>query len=1488
MTSLELILYDKVKHININNLKNVTVMKKREKSRLLTIVLAAVSIFAFSNLQGQTLSFSSSRDTIYQNESITFMNQSTGFSQFDQFGWKIDSCKFISLAPKVSSMYFTNPIDSLNGYVTNAYSNRITITLTAYDSIGNQLGTSGFSKTIVVLPAPMTMPWPVDSCHQPIDTCTELICNGSFNWLSDTITNSGEVHKAQPWNQTSSADLFSYYGTPSWLVGVPTNYFGVQADHSNQNGLGNYAGIISYWTASIYWREYITQELQSTLIVNQRYELNLFLNLGDTSGLATNGVQVLFTDTSIANQLNAYIISPTTNNMLDLLGNTTMQDTANWVNFNMVYTPNQPGQRFISIGNFKPDSLLIIDTICPTCINGIGQWAYYFVDDISLSPIPPTMNISSNMAANTICLAGDTIVLYANAIGDSTLLWSTGSTADSIMVAPLTDTFYTVTATDYTRCHSFTDTVWVYVSQSTAKPNVWLNDAYGCGDLDTVQLHVQGTGSISYLWSTGDTTALISVVSNGQTQNYSVTVSGTYPPCNDTTLYATVYSSLSVSAPVVTGNVNTCDTLLTYRIHNYNPLLHYSWSYDNVNYQAINDSIFAINCNTFPQLFGGDTLIFKTHDTICNQIAISQFPLLSCCIYPDIQLFLNHGDTLDINHSHYNASNQRIEFNNLRMSINDTVYIDVNTQFYDCAIDMGPYATIMFRNGDNLIIENTEIGPCDTILWNSVILPKSTQHLHLKDCIINGAITAFNIERGASSYIDGNSFIENYVSVRIYNYNPSIPNPLPIGGYLIPPTYNGVFIKNSIIGTSTTLLFPYQTKKSHSGLELKDVYGFKAGTSTNQSQTNSFKNLEYGIFGIHSEFEVYYSNFEDINPTSMSSGIWAGGTYCFSGAIVSFNPLSNTLPSNPPLSYTSALTTSVRAYNNSITNSSLGIYGGSSRLDLRYNTIQAKHNGIVAHEPSFDSHIRGNTIDVETYLRTSMQTEYTGVGILANNVLEKLTKLNISDNTINDPPKTGIWIENLNSIPWQVNNVYRTVVGNNTVNFNTEVNQETNWEHYGLRISNCDRAIVGFNQVINYSSMHPYYWEAQKAISVRDCKDARVYSNYPITNMATGIHVIGNNINTQFYCNSITDFYNGFYFEYGSGVATYISDQGNTDWATDNVWNDGTQMNLRMAGKNNLDPAQVPQLPNSWYFRGNGGADMQSFNPQIPSNTPFNYTLFGMPGNSSPSICPMPSVNPLDPGGAMSYEAMREEYYGEIMREEINFEILADEFGYFNDEYFFEEMDEYSDWLSLGTPDDVAYQALFTYLLNSNIGEFSEVINLMENGNIDEAINQNNGIIPGNIIEVNEQYVNEMYLTYYLDDNTPSDNELQTLESIALLTPWIGGEAVYTARILLGIDPDRHGIAYRLQNGDSIINTDSGIKIYPNPTTGNITIEFDNEPNDYIVVQVNDLSGKEIFADKLNPAVQVNVELGDISIGAYVLKVSDANGLIETRLLIIN
>ena len=133
--------------------------------------------------------------------------------------------------------------------------------------------------------------------------------------------------------------------------------------------------------------------------------------------------------------------------------------------------------------------------------------------------MPPSVDAGSDQ---TIC-EGDIIILTATGNGD--FLWSTGETTPSITVSPASTTTYTVTASN--SCSTeVSDEVVV-----TVDPSVNLNagDDVTICQSDNITLTATGTGPFN--WSTGETTASITV-SPSETTTYSVT--STNGACSET------------------------------------------------------------------------------------------------------------------------------------------------------------------------------------------------------------------------------------------------------------------------------------------------------------------------------------------------------------------------------------------------------------------------------------------------------------------------------------------------------------------------------------------------------------------------------------------------------------------------------------------------------------------------------------------------------------------------------------------------------------------------------------------------------------------------------------------------------------------------------------------------------------------------------------------------------------------------------------------
>jgi len=125
----------------------------------------------------------------------------------------------------------------------------------------------------------------------------------------------------------------------------------------------------------------------------------------------------------------------------------------------------------------------------------------------------PNVTISASPSAE-ICAGGSTTL---TASGATTYRWNTGATSASITVSPETTTTYTVTGTNSIGC-SKTASMTVTVDPL---PNVTA-DASPSTICTGASSTLTASGASSYLWSTGATTATITV-SPGETTTYTVT-----------------------------------------------------------------------------------------------------------------------------------------------------------------------------------------------------------------------------------------------------------------------------------------------------------------------------------------------------------------------------------------------------------------------------------------------------------------------------------------------------------------------------------------------------------------------------------------------------------------------------------------------------------------------------------------------------------------------------------------------------------------------------------------------------------------------------------------------------------------------------------------------------------------------------------------------------------------------------------------------------
>ena len=399
-------------------------------------------------------------------------------------------------------------------------------------------------------------------------------------------------------------------------------------------------------------------------------------------------------------------------------------------------------------------------------------------------------------------------------------------------------------------------------------------------------------------------------------------------------------------------------------------------------------------------------------------------------------------------------------------------------------------------------------------------------------------------------------------------------------------------------------------------------------------------------------------------------------------------------------------------------------------------------------------------------------------------------------------------------------------------------------------------------------------------IKVAQTPGANIHDN-SITNMKKGVSSYGNLLNTQFYCNALEYVNTGFYFADDDGltVATTLSDQNHGAglgvlYASDNTWgNVVDDENYRIEG-------DVDEIDVKWYYRDKINEDR--FRPQ-PDGTNFN-------SNVIPTIVDDPYY-PECEDIEIDYGLLkREKLLSRVVNEETNYINLAEEMERRDNQFVYNHLADNPDWLTLGE-DDAIYQSYFDVMQISNIGISREVSSLMDQELWEQALVLNDQIVGNQLADYNEKMVNELYMTKYQYDSIPlSYGDSMLLTDIALLTPYIGGEAVYSARIMMNLEiSDYSGIEYRTDGSNIEMIENPNFIIYPNPASDILTIkyaEYDlKEVNCKLIIK--DVSNRVIFSRELSN-LKENIDVSSWKQGVYFYCILGANNSEQGKFIIIH
>jgi hypothetical protein len=229
----------------------------------------------------------------------------------------------------------------------------------------------------------------LNGSFESYSTCPPAIVTACNNWSNPNPSSPDFFHSCAP--------TMSAYSTP-W------NFAGNQVPFDSSG----YVGLFFFDKLNPNTREYVTGQLSSPFIAGNKYYVSYMANLATSFGYSIRTLGAYFTTTqpSVSNY-DYWQVEPQIENTA---GN--INDSVSWIQIADTFTATG-GEQFITIGNFRPDSLS--DTLNLYAGPYYYYSAYYYVDAVKVMPYDPSgvedlenqqeINIFPNPAKNSIAIS---------------------------------------------------------------------------------------------------------------------------------------------------------------------------------------------------------------------------------------------------------------------------------------------------------------------------------------------------------------------------------------------------------------------------------------------------------------------------------------------------------------------------------------------------------------------------------------------------------------------------------------------------------------------------------------------------------------------------------------------------------------------------------------------------------------------------------------------------------------------------------------------------------------------------------------------------------------------------------------------------------------------------------------------------------------------------------------------------------------------------
>ncbi len=233
-------------------------------------------------------------------------------------------------------------------------------------------------------------------------------------------------------------------------------------------------------------------------------------------------------------------------------------------------------------------------------------------------------------------------------------------------------------------------------------------------------------------------------------------------------------------------------------------------------------------------------------------------------------------------------------------------------------------------------------------------------------------------------------------------------------------------------------------------------------------------------------------------------------------------------------------------------------------------------------------------------------------------------------------------------------------------------------------------------------------------------------------------------------------------------------------------------------------------------------------------------------------------------------------YHGILQARE--YDELMEEYRMYDEEYLYTLLASDTSLLWLGGENDQEYRDFYDSVKSSNVNRFYDIEKLIDSQVYDQALDELMELEPLNAIEVNLKTAYQIYLNSWAWGRFElTQEEVDTLTAIALQLPYAGGRGVYTARIMLGIEPFENELAYRTSAPSS---GKKSILAFPNPASQVVTFRFTEVPeNESAIIEILSLNGKLVRSILVkSQSTELAVKLANLPDGIYLARIRYLSG----------